>query len=44
MSITVNLRYNGENGSSKEFANEMMKSGTVEATSNEWCESVSEMQ
>ena len=31
MSITVNLRYKGENGSAKEFANEMIKSGTVAA-------------
>ncbi len=31
MSITVNLRYKGENGSAKEFANEMISSGTVEA-------------
>ena len=35
MSITVNLRYKGKNGSAKEFANEMLKSGTVGAIRNE---------
>jgi len=35
MSITVNLRYKGKNGSAKKFANEMMKSGTVEAIRSE---------
>ncbi len=35
MSITVNLRYKGENGSAKKFADEMKNSGTVEAIRNE---------
>ncbi len=35
MSITVNLRYSGKNGSAKKFAEEMMQSGTVEAIRNE---------
>lgn len=35
MSITVNLRYKGENGSAKKFAREMMESGTVEKIRNE---------
>ena len=35
MSITVNLRYKGENGSAKKFAWEMMESGTVEKIRNE---------
>ncbi|MCR5467758.1 MAG: antibiotic biosynthesis monooxygenase [Lachnospiraceae bacterium] len=35
MSITVNLRYKGVNGSAKEYANEMISSGTVEAIRNE---------
>ena len=35
MSITVNLRYKGKNGSAKKFANEMMKSGTVEVIRSE---------
>lgn len=30
MSITVNLRYRGENGNAVRFAREMMESGTVE--------------
>ena len=35
MSITVNLRYKGENGSAKKFAREMMESRTVEKIRNE---------
>ena len=35
MSITVNLRYKGENGNARRFAQEMMKSGTVEKIRNE---------
>ncbi len=35
MSITVNLRYKGENGAAKEFANEMTCGGTVESIRNE---------
>lgn len=35
MSITVNLRYKGENGSAKKFASEMISSGTVDAIRNE---------
>lgn len=35
MSITVNLRYKGENGSAKKFVDEMISSGTVEAIRNE---------
>ena len=35
MSITVNLRYNGENGSAKKFVDEMISSGTVELIRNE---------
>ena len=31
MSITVNLRYTGKNGSARAFAEEMTKSGTVAA-------------
>ena len=31
MSVTVNIRYYGKNGSAKAFAQEMMQSGTVEA-------------
>ncbi len=31
MSITVNLRYKGKNGSARAFAEEMTKSGTVAA-------------
>ena len=31
MAITVNLRYTGENGSARKFAEEMEKSGTVDA-------------
>ncbi|MBQ1478336.1 MAG: antibiotic biosynthesis monooxygenase [Erysipelotrichaceae bacterium] len=30
MSITVNLRYKGTNGSAKKFAEEMIESGTVD--------------
>ena len=35
MSITVNLRYKGVNGSAKKFAEEMISSGTVEAIRKE---------
>ena len=28
MSITVNIRYKGENGAAKKFAEDMIKSGT----------------
>ena len=35
MSITVNLRYKGENGSAKKFVDEMISSGTVKAIRNE---------
>ena len=35
MSITVNLYYTGENGSARKFAEEMIKSGTVEKIRNE---------
>ena len=35
MSITVNLRYKGENGSAKNFVDEMISSGTVELIRNE---------
>ena len=35
MSIIVNLRYTGKNGSARAFAEEMTKSGTVEAIRNE---------
>ncbi len=35
MSITVNLRYKGTNGSARKFAEEMTKSGTVEKIRNE---------
>ena len=35
MSITVNLRYKGENGAAKKFAQEMISSGTVEDIRNE---------
>ena len=35
MSITVNLRYTGNNGSAKAFAEEMTNSGTVEAIRKE---------
>ena len=31
MAITVNLRYTGKNGSARKFAEEMEKSGTVDA-------------
>ena len=30
MSITVNIYYSGENGNARKFAEEMMKSGTVD--------------
>ena len=35
MSITVNLRYTGKNGSARDFAEEMTNSGTVEAIRKE---------
>ena len=35
MSIVVNLRYTGKNGSAKAFADEMTSSGTVDAIRNE---------
>ena len=35
MSIIVNLRYKGTNGSARKFAEEMTKSGTVEKIRNE---------
>ena len=35
MSIIVNLRYTGKNGSAKAFAEEMSSSGTVDAIRNE---------
>ena len=35
MSIIVNLRYTGKNGSARAFAEEMIASGTVEAIRNE---------
>ena len=35
MSIIVNLRYTGKNGSARAFAEEMTKSGTVDAIRNE---------
>ena len=35
MSIIVNLRYTGKNGSAKAFAEEMTSSGTVDAIRNE---------
>ena len=35
MSIVVNLRYTGKNGSAKVFAEEMTSSGTVDAIRNE---------
>ena len=35
MSIIVNLRYTGKNGSARAFAEEMTKSGTVEAIRKE---------
>lgn len=34
MSITVNIYYKGENGSARDFAMEMVKSGTVDAIRN----------
>ncbi len=30
MSITINIYYTGENGNARRFADEMIKSGTVE--------------
>ena len=35
MSITVNIYYKGENGSARNFAAEMVESGTVDAIRNE---------
>ena len=35
MSIVVNLRYTGKNGSAKAFVDEMTSSGTVDAIRNE---------
>lgn len=35
MSIVVNLRYTGKNGSARAFAEEMTSSGTVDAIRNE---------
>ena len=35
MSITVNLRYTGKDGSARKFADEMVCSGTVDAIRNE---------
>lgn len=35
MSITVNLRYKGTDGAARRFAEEMIKSGTVEKIRNE---------
>ena len=35
MSITVNIYYTGKNGSARKFAEEMIKSGTVEKIRNE---------
>ena len=35
MSITVNLRYKGKDGSARKFAEEMAESGTVEKIRNE---------
>ena len=35
MSITVNIYYKGENGSARNFAVEMVESGTVDAIRNE---------
>ena len=35
MSIIVNLRYTGKNGAARAFAEEMTKSGTVEAIRHE---------
>lgn len=31
MSITINILYNGQNGSARKFAEEMVASGVVEA-------------
>lgn len=35
MAITVNLYYTGKNGAAKEFVNEMISSGTVQAIKEE---------
>ena len=35
MSITINIYYKGENGSARNFATEMIESGTVDAIRNE---------
>ena len=35
MSITINIYYKGENGSARNFAMEMIESGTVDAIRNE---------
>lgn len=35
MTITVNIYYTGENGSARKFANEMIKSGTVDLIKKE---------
>lgn len=35
MIITINIYYKGENGSAKNFAMEMIESGTVDAIRNE---------
>ena len=35
MSITVNIRYTGKDGSARRFAEEMVRSGTVAAIRNE---------
>ena len=35
MSITVNIRYKGENGAARKFAEEMISGGTVDDIRNE---------
>lgn len=35
MSITINIYYTGENGNARKFADEMIKSGTVEKIRSE---------
>ncbi len=35
MSITINIYYSGQNGAAREFAKEMISSGTVSAIRNE---------
>ncbi len=35
MSITINLRYTGKNGAARQFAEEMISSGTVDAIRKE---------